>query len=293
MTGKKLPALQFYIGDWFKDANLSMCSLATRGFWIELIGAMHELGRSGQITGTAQQIARVCRCTAAEAEEAIAELKQTKTAEVSERSGIFTIINRRMKRDFDKRNQTKKRVKNYRQNKNVTLGNKNVTAKNQNVTLSEVTESNAFTGEIEECNADVTPSRARSSSISTSKTVFPNGNNSREKVEVGGQAGENENSTEGRPKPANPPPKDESQDDYIIRKQLENPKLDVPACFRKYLDFCKKNKKQPKRRYFDEWLENEDVPLAEDFSETDSKTPMTKESAEEILAKKYGGKNAV
>lgn len=104
---KKLPAIQFYFGDWKKDTNLAMCSLSTRGFWHELLGAMHELGRSGQITGTAQQLARVCRCTAAEAEDAIAELKQTRTADVFERAGIYTLINRRMKREFEENKKDK------------------------------------------------------------------------------------------------------------------------------------------------------------------------------------------
>jgi hypothetical protein len=123
----KLPAIQFYFGDWKKDAELSMCSLATKGFWFELLGAMHELGRSGQITGTAQQLSRVCRCTAAEAEDAIRELAETQTATVMERNGNYTIINRRMKREFKEREQVKERVNKFRKKESVTLGNKKVT----------------------------------------------------------------------------------------------------------------------------------------------------------------------
>lgn len=239
-----------------------MCSLSTRGFWFEILGAMHELGRSGQITGTAQQLARVGRCTAAEAEDAIAELKETKAAIVAERDGVYTLINRRMKRECDDRAKSGQRVKNHRKNKNVTLGNENVTAKNENVTFSETVENIDVEAENEERNADVTLSRARSSSISTSNTVFPNGNNSKGKSAIGRRAGESGDSKKNeKPEPADPPPKDESQEDYLIRKQLEFPKLDVQACFRKYLDFCREKKKQPKRRFFDEWLKNEDVPM--------------------------------
>jgi len=160
----KLPALQFYIGDWKKDAELSMCSISTRGFWIELLGAMHELGRSGQITGTAQQLARVCRCTPAEASDAIRELTETRTANISERGGVFNIINRRMKREFKEREAAKGRVQKFRENKNVTFCN-------ENVTFPETFENNEDAATVEGCNANVTPYSSSSSSASSNNTV--------------------------------------------------------------------------------------------------------------------------
>lgn len=119
-TQKKLPAIQFYTGDWLKDPALSMCSPATRGIWIDFLCAAHEFARSGQITGTPDQLARICRCTAAELVAAANELQITGTADVRERNGEITIINRRMKREYDQRLATAERVHKHRCNTDVT-----------------------------------------------------------------------------------------------------------------------------------------------------------------------------
>ena len=95
---KKLPAFQFYPGDWLKDPELSMCNPATRGIWIDLLCAMHESDRSGVIVGTPDQISRLCRCSAVELTMAIDEIRDTKTADITERDEKITIINRRMQR---------------------------------------------------------------------------------------------------------------------------------------------------------------------------------------------------
>jgi hypothetical protein len=116
----KLPAFQFYPGDWLKDPELSMCAPATRGIWIDILCAMHELGRSGQVTGTVDQLCRLCRCTAAEMSAALTELTNTKAALTSERNGVVTVINRRMQREHKERVAGKERVKKYRSNGNVT-----------------------------------------------------------------------------------------------------------------------------------------------------------------------------
>ncbi len=116
----KQPAFMFYTGDWLKDPRLSMCSPSTRGIWIDLMCAMHELGRSGQVTGTVEQLCRICRCTAAEMTAALNEIRLTKTGEVAERSDIVTITCRRMKREADERLAGNERVKKHRSNANVT-----------------------------------------------------------------------------------------------------------------------------------------------------------------------------
>ncbi len=106
----KLPAFQFYTGDWLKDPQLSMCAPSTRGIWIDLLCAMHENNRSGQITGTTEQLVRLCRCTSVDLVVAIEELKVTKTANVTERNGFVTVICRRMNREYKERNNTYLRV---------------------------------------------------------------------------------------------------------------------------------------------------------------------------------------
>ena len=100
---KKLPSFQFYPGDWIKDPNLSMCSPSTRGIWIDLLCAMHESDRSGQITGAPEQLARVCRCTPVELVHAVEELQKTETASISKRDNSITVICKRMKRESQDR----------------------------------------------------------------------------------------------------------------------------------------------------------------------------------------------
>lgn len=119
-----MPAKMFWIkfcpGDWLKDPNLSKCSPATRGIWIDLICAMHESSRSGKISGTAAQLARVCRCTAAEMQAAIDELNATETATVTQRTNFVTLINRRMHAEAKTREQNTMRQRRKRGASDVT-----------------------------------------------------------------------------------------------------------------------------------------------------------------------------
>jgi hypothetical protein len=112
----KLPAFQFYTGDWLKDPELSMCSPATRGIWADAICAMHEFDRSGSLTGTREQLSRVCRCALSDMQTAIAELDTTGAANVTERNGVVTLVNRRMQREHLERLATRNRVQRHRGN---------------------------------------------------------------------------------------------------------------------------------------------------------------------------------
>ena len=91
--------IPLYTGDWLTDPQLSICSPATRGIWIDFICAMHQNGRSGIISGTNEQLSRLARCSSPEIEKALKELSRTDAADVSSKDGIWTIANRRMKRE--------------------------------------------------------------------------------------------------------------------------------------------------------------------------------------------------
>lgn len=75
---------------------------------------MHDDNRSGQLTGTAQQLRRLCRCTESELVAALQELGSSKAALVSERNGVFTVINRRMSRESHVRENAKIRQQHHR-----------------------------------------------------------------------------------------------------------------------------------------------------------------------------------
>lgn len=116
----KQPAILFYVGDWKKDPAVTLCSPATRGIWFDLLLSMHELGHRGQVAGTPEQLSRTSRCTPAEMRLAIEELASTGAAEISERNGIVTVVNRRMKREWEQRVASTERVKKHRCNASVT-----------------------------------------------------------------------------------------------------------------------------------------------------------------------------
>lgn len=114
---KKRPAIQFYTGDWLKSPDVSKCSPATRGIWVDCLCYMHEAGESGEISGTMSELARLCRCSELEMETAISELKRTKTAEVTKRDADVTLVNRRMNDAYNERNSARKRKRKQREKK--------------------------------------------------------------------------------------------------------------------------------------------------------------------------------
>jgi len=125
----KMPWMQFCVMDWLSDPDLSRCHAVTRGIWADFLCAMHINGRSGQITGTSEELARIGRCTPAEIEQALVEIRTTNTGEVIKRevpgsngnvTVIYTVCNRRMKREAKAREQTRKRVAEHRSNASVT-----------------------------------------------------------------------------------------------------------------------------------------------------------------------------
>jgi hypothetical protein len=107
----------FYTGDWMKDPNLSKCSAATRGIWMDLLCAMHENGRTGIITGTITELAQMCRCSEQEMRYTIVTLAKNEVAKISKsnaRSQKVTVVNRRMNREHKVREATRLRAQRHR-----------------------------------------------------------------------------------------------------------------------------------------------------------------------------------
>jgi hypothetical protein len=103
--------------DWLSDAQVSQCRPATRGIWWDAISAMHGVDRCGQLSGTVEALARVCRCRVDEMRAAADDLHSTGAADVTENNGIVTLVNRRMRREYENRQAVKNRVDRHRQNK--------------------------------------------------------------------------------------------------------------------------------------------------------------------------------
>lgn len=116
----ELPWFKFIIAHWMLDRNLAKCSSASRGVWLELIIAMHQDDRSGELRETVDHLAQLARTTTVVMDQALAELQTTGTADVTFRNNIVTIVNRKMKREWKERTGTALRVKKHRSNRNVT-----------------------------------------------------------------------------------------------------------------------------------------------------------------------------
>ncbi|HEY4262789.1 MAG TPA: hypothetical protein VGM98_21700, partial [Schlesneria sp.] len=109
MPARRLPAFQFYPGDWMKDTELRSVSLSARGLWIEMLCLMSEAQRRGYLqdaTGSPLghlQIARMAGCSPQTAKKLIKELEDAGVFSRTETGGI--IYCRRMVRDEKIREQ--------------------------------------------------------------------------------------------------------------------------------------------------------------------------------------------
>ena len=82
---------------------------------MDMLSLMHENGRTGSLTGTEAELARMCRATRAEMTRALKELKASKSATVTVRNADVTVTNRRMSREHKLREQARLRQKRHRQ----------------------------------------------------------------------------------------------------------------------------------------------------------------------------------
>lgn len=101
----KLPAFQFYPGDWLKD-NVSGCSLAAQGLWLRMLLLAHESDRRGYliINGKPMQpefLARKCGCD--DTAQFLTLFNELSDAGVPSQQPDGTIYSRRMVRDEQKR----------------------------------------------------------------------------------------------------------------------------------------------------------------------------------------------
>lgn len=100
----KLPAIQFYPGDWLLD-SIAGCSLAAQGLWLRMMFIAHNSDRYGylMLDGkplSPEAIARRCGCSLEQYLPLLAELDG---ASIPSRTKAGVIFSRRMVRDAEKR----------------------------------------------------------------------------------------------------------------------------------------------------------------------------------------------
>jgi len=126
----KAPAFQFYVRDWLSDPQLRMCCFAVRGMWIDFLCFMWEAPERGLLKGTISNLARLIGATESEMILFLQESMKYKFADVTCNGNVtdcnteVTLCNRRMFRDQKEKENTRLRVRKYREKQN---GNKKVT----------------------------------------------------------------------------------------------------------------------------------------------------------------------
>lgn len=111
MVKGKAPAFQWYPGDFLRDPRVAGLTFCSRAVWREVLDAMFLDGDTGDLSGTIEQLALICRCTVDNFETFISENKVLKAADVTVCDGIVTLVCRRMKRKSDEREAERERVR--------------------------------------------------------------------------------------------------------------------------------------------------------------------------------------
>jgi hypothetical protein len=106
MAQNKLPAFQFYPGDWRKDPAVQSLDYETRGVWIELLCLMHESEQRGKLmlAGRAMtdvEISRLLGISVERAKQNLSKLEANGVANREQETGA--LVCRRMVRDEDLR----------------------------------------------------------------------------------------------------------------------------------------------------------------------------------------------
>lgn len=116
----KLPALQFYPGDWKKDIGVQSLSMHDRGVWLEMLFLMHDSNRRGVLLlgdkpMPIEVLARLLGLPNETVAETVDHLVSCGVTEREPRTGA--LINRRMLRDENKRADGRERLSKWRKSK--------------------------------------------------------------------------------------------------------------------------------------------------------------------------------
>jgi hypothetical protein len=115
-TMSKLPAFQFYPGDWRKDPNLSRCTKAEKGVWIDVLCLMFECEVRGVLStgGLPWGDHEIAAATGGDTAENLSCISELLRKGVAHRNSDGAVYSRRMVRDEQVRKQTAERVNRHR-----------------------------------------------------------------------------------------------------------------------------------------------------------------------------------
>ena len=123
MAGKA-PAIQFYVKDWLSDPELRMASHSTKGIWIDMLCYMWESSERGKLCGTIEQIKKLVSASDEDMDLFLSEADTLRFCDVTICNKNVTVINRRIHQDYKDKQNTRLRVKRFREKQK---GNADVT----------------------------------------------------------------------------------------------------------------------------------------------------------------------
>lgn len=89
---------------WQSDPDLSGCSLAARGLWLEMLCYLYAQDQH-TLTASYEKLGRMARCDSSEVAKLILELKHNNVADVTLGHGDVTVMSRRLEKLLKARNQ--------------------------------------------------------------------------------------------------------------------------------------------------------------------------------------------
>ena len=97
----KLPAFQFYPGDWMKDPNLKRCSHTAKGVWIDMLCLMFECDERGILAsgGDAWTLDEIACAVGGAQDVSLAGIHELLAKGVASRNSVGAIFSRRLVRD--------------------------------------------------------------------------------------------------------------------------------------------------------------------------------------------------
>lgn len=151
----KAPADQFYWGDWLNDTGLQSATTVARGVWINMLCRMWFATVKGELSGTREELAKLCNANVTEFVTLENDIKRHHFADLvtDPCNGIVTVRNRRMYRKGIEQKNTHLRVNKHRQKKRC---NANVTDPcNANVTVVSSSSSSLLPIIPQSCNGNI------------------------------------------------------------------------------------------------------------------------------------------
>jgi hypothetical protein len=116
----KLPAIQFYPGDWRKDVGVQSLTFHDRGVWFEILMLMHESPVRGKLmlgskAMSDEVLAGILRIDISSLLQTLETLIDRNVTERDKRTGA--LINRRMIRDDEARSESRGKLQGWRKAK--------------------------------------------------------------------------------------------------------------------------------------------------------------------------------